>query len=83
MLIENIPYFDQERESYGKKLTIFLKKVIEGTDICLSIDNNKLILRKISTIRLISSNKSFKDLTNSSNNFKEIVVAGKSEVSSK
>ena len=48
---DNIPNFDQERERHGYRLlNIFLKTVIEGTDICLSSDNNKLILRETLTL---------------------------------
>ncbi|MBD2561971.1 MULTISPECIES: NYN domain-containing protein [Nostoc] len=79
ILREKIPCFDQKREKHGEKLTNFLKKVIEGTDICLSIENNKLVLREILTIGSTgSSNKVLKGVTDSSSNFKEIVVAGKS-----
>jgi uncharacterized LabA/DUF88 family protein len=78
ILREKIPAFDQKREEYGEKLTIFLNKVIEETDIYLSIENNKLFLREILTINSNgSSNKIMKALTDSSNNFKEIVVNSK------
>ncbi|MEH2248516.1 NYN domain-containing protein [Nostoc sp.] len=78
ILRDKIPAFDQKRKKHGKNLTSFLKKVIEGTDICLSIDNNKLILREMLTRGSnCSSNKSLKSLTESSSNFKEILVAGK------
>ncbi|MEH2183669.1 NYN domain-containing protein [Nostoc sp.] len=50
VLRDNIPNFDKQRDKYGKTLTSFLKKVIEETDISLSIDNNKLILREMLTI---------------------------------
>lgn len=50
ILRETIPAFDKKREQYGEKLTIFLKKVIEETDIYLSIENNKLFLTEILTI---------------------------------
>ncbi|MDZ8187515.1 MAG: NYN domain-containing protein [Nostoc sp. ChiSLP02] len=76
-LRNNIPEFDKKREKYGKKLTSFLKKVIEETDIYLSIENNKLILREINTGSNASSNKSLKSLTNSSNNIKEMAVTAK------
>ncbi|MEA5603104.1 NYN domain-containing protein [Nostoc sp. UHCC 0252] len=79
ILRDKIPDFDQKRETYGEKLTIFLNKVIEETDIFLSIENNKLILREILTIGSNgSSNKILKGVTNSSSNFKEIVASGKS-----
>ncbi|MBD2532106.1 NYN domain-containing protein [Nostoc flagelliforme FACHB-838] len=61
ILRDNIPDFDQKRKNHGEKLTIFLNKVIKGTDICLSIDNKKLMLREILTIGSNrSSNKSSK-----------------------
>ncbi|MEH2225112.1 NYN domain-containing protein [Nostoc sp.] len=50
ILKDNIPNFDQKRKQHGYKLAKFLKKVIEGTDICLSSDNNKLILRETLTL---------------------------------
>ncbi|MDZ7964216.1 MAG: NYN domain-containing protein [Nostoc sp. DedSLP03] len=50
ILREKIPAFDQKREKHVEKLTIFLKKIIEETNICLSIENNKLILRETLTI---------------------------------
>lgn len=50
ILREKIPAFDQKREKHVEKLTTFLKKIIEGTNICLSIENNKLILRETLTI---------------------------------
>ncbi|BDI14633.1 hypothetical protein ANSO36C_04350 [Nostoc cf. commune SO-36] len=50
ILRNNIPCFDQKRKNHGKNLTVFLSKVIKGTDICLSIDNNKLMLREMLTI---------------------------------
>ncbi|MCW5313466.1 NYN domain-containing protein [Nostoc sp. KVJ3] len=79
ILREKIPAFDQKREQYGEKLTIFLNKVIQETDIYLSIDNNKLFSGKILTIGSNdSSNKIVKVLTDSSNNFKEVVASGKS-----
>lgn len=61
ILKDNIPNFDQEREKHGYKLlNIFLKTVIEGTDICLSGDNNKLILRERLTLSSNgSSNQTF------------------------
>ncbi|MBX9256838.1 NYN domain-containing protein [Desmonostoc muscorum CCALA 125] len=78
ILRNDIPDFDQKREKHGAKLTTFLKKVIEGTDIYLSIDNNKLILREITTSSHGSSNKSLKTITDSSSSLKEIVVTAKS-----
>ncbi|MFN6460447.1 MAG: NYN domain-containing protein [Nostoc sp. DedVER02] len=79
ILREKISAFDHKREQHGEKLTIFLNKVIEETDIYLSIENNKLFLREILTIGSNgSSNKVVKALSESSNNFKEIVIAGKS-----
>ncbi|MEH1940121.1 MAG: NYN domain-containing protein [Nostoc sp.] len=78
LLRENIPDFDEKRESHGEKLTNFLKKVIEETDICLSIDNNKLILKEIlPTGSNGLSNKTLKSLAASNGNFKEIAVVGK------
>ncbi|MEH2287992.1 NYN domain-containing protein [Nostoc sp.] len=50
ILKDNIPNFDKKRDKYGKTLTSFLKQVIEGTDISLSIDNNKLIFKEMLTI---------------------------------
>lgn len=50
ILKKNIPNFDQKRENHGYKLASFLNIVIEGTDICLSSDNNKLILRETLTL---------------------------------
>ncbi|MBN3941558.1 MAG: NYN domain-containing protein [Nostoc sp.] len=50
ILKDNIPNFDQKRKQHGYKLAKFLKKVIEGTDICLSSGNNKLILRETLTL---------------------------------
>ncbi|MEH2087261.1 NYN domain-containing protein [Nostoc sp.] len=64
ILRENIPNFDQKRENNGYKLTIFLNKVIEGTDICLSSDNNKLILRE--TLNLVSNGSSNRTLNGGS-----------------
>ena len=64
ILKENIPNFDQKRKQHGYKLGKFLKKVIEGTDICLSSDNNKLILRE--TLTLGSNGSSNKTLNGSS-----------------
>ncbi|MEH2351274.1 MAG: hypothetical protein V7K55_25365 [Nostoc sp.] len=79
VLRDKIPDFDQKREQHGEKLTIFLNKVIEKTDIYLSIKNNKLFLREMLTIGSNgSSNKIVKCLTDSRNNFKEIVASGKS-----
>ncbi|MDZ8028336.1 MAG: NYN domain-containing protein [Nostoc sp. DedQUE11] len=78
ILRNNIPDFDQKRKNHGDKLTTFLKKVIEGTDIYLSIDNNKLILREITTGYNGSSNKNLKTLADSSINLKEIAVTAKS-----
>ncbi|MCC5656279.1 NYN domain-containing protein [Nostoc sp. XA010] len=61
ILKHNIPNFDQEREKHGYRLLKFLlKKAIEGTDICLSSDNNKLILRE--TLTLGSNGSSNKTL---------------------
>ncbi|MBW4674989.1 MAG: NYN domain-containing protein [Desmonostoc geniculatum HA4340-LM1] len=77
MLRNDIPDFDQKREKHGDKLTTFLKKVIERTDIYLSIDNNKLILKEITTSSNSSSNKSLKSITDSSSSLKEIVVTAK------
>jgi uncharacterized LabA/DUF88 family protein len=78
ILRANIPCFDQKRKKHGEKLTSFLKKVLEGTDIHLSIDNNKLILTEMLNIGSnSSSNKGFKVATGSRSNLQEIVVAGK------
>jgi len=77
ILRNNIPEFDQKRKIHGDKLTNFLKKVIDGTDIYLSIDNNKLLLKEITTGYNGSSNNSLKSLNDSSNSFKEIAVTAK------
>ena len=55
ILRNNIPNFDQKRENYGYKLASFLNRVIEGTDICLSSDNKKLIFRETLTLGSNSS----------------------------
>ncbi|WP_181374071.1 NYN domain-containing protein [Nostoc commune] len=65
ILKDNIPNFEQEREKHGYRLLKnLLKKVIEGTDICLSSDNNKLILRE--TLTLGSNGSSNRTLNGSS-----------------
>ncbi|AVH70619.1 NYN domain-containing protein [Nostoc sp. 'Lobaria pulmonaria (5183) cyanobiont'] len=64
ILKDNILNFDQKRKQHGYNLAKFLKKVIEGTDICLSSDNNKLILRE--TLTLGSNGSSNRTLNGSS-----------------
>lgn len=61
-----IPNFDQRWsiEENTNKLTSFLKKALEGTNMCLSSDNNKLILREISsTYANDSSNNNLEIIT--------------------
>ncbi|MBD6618460.1 NYN domain-containing protein [Komarekiella sp. 'clone 1'] len=77
ILRKEIQNFDQKRQKHGSTLTSFLKKALEGTDVCLSIDNNKLILEDNTNLSN-SSNKSQKAIINSNGNLKETVVTGKS-----
>jgi len=79
-LKSKIPNFDQrwQREKHSSKLTNFLKKALEGKDIGLCIDNNKLILKEMLNTGLSnSSNKSQKAITHSNGSFKETVVTSK------
>ncbi len=78
ILINRIPNFDLKREKYSSKLTDFLKEILEETDICLYIDNNKLILKEMLTKGYnISSNKNQKARTQFNSSSKEVVVTGK------
>ncbi|MBD2458148.1 NYN domain-containing protein [Nostoc sp. FACHB-87] len=46
-LIDNIPNFNERRlKENSNQLTKFLRKSIEGTELSISSDNNKLILRE-------------------------------------
>lgn len=48
MLKNHIPNFDERRkkEEYHKNLIGFLKKAIESTELGISIDSNKIILKE-------------------------------------
>jgi uncharacterized LabA/DUF88 family protein len=77
ILRNKIPDFDQKREQHNSKLTSFVKKALEGKDISLCIDNNKLILKETLNTSLDNSlNKSQKAITYSNGNLKETVVTG-------
>ncbi|HEY9804747.1 MAG TPA: NYN domain-containing protein [Leptolyngbyaceae cyanobacterium] len=59
LLREEIPDFDEKRsqEEDCQKLSTFLTKVVEGTDICITDNNKKLILKKNLTANTVAASK--------------------------
>lgn len=59
-LRSEIPNFDEKRskEQNCQKLSTFLKKVVEGTEMCISGNNNKLMLKANLTMETVELSKS-------------------------
>ncbi|MBD2500886.1 NYN domain-containing protein [Anabaena azotica] len=62
LLKAEIPNFDEKRkkEENCKKLSTFFKKVVEGTDICVSDNNNKLSLKTHLSANTVAPSKNSK-----------------------